>query len=262
MERAVPKTSDEARHYIDEAIDKGDFETAEYYENEYQSLLNFEREAQLGSIVSDYYEQNELLVENMENARIYTSEQILEAKRRSEIEFNDRFEKIKDRQEFELNSIIGEWKMARENEEEGLESDFESVMSTAKLIASQSRFQEAISIRDIAKKQLNKRKHVNHEKIDTKYKNQIDLMMNRHELELQGLVDERNAEIEGFKIMQENCNSEAMGEFLIKNANLVTNITKHFWKSGGAPRPLAMQAVTNKVFSSTFKHTTKSPIKN
>ena len=56
-----PITSKEAKRLLNEAVEIGDFELADKYYQDFNDLVNFEDEMELGCHVADYFDNNQIL---------------------------------------------------------------------------------------------------------------------------------------------------------------------------------------------------------
>lgn len=238
-----PKTSQEAMNMIDACIESGNFELIDYYQREYESLLNYESVLKLGSKVNSYLQQNVKQTKDVTTTYEFSEQQLKIAKHKAAETFKRDYNKLKEQQQQELDDLLEEWENERNTHQDFANIEFQRAMTTAKILAKQNKVQEAIEIRDLAS-QKKDMVDVDYKKnVDSKFKRVVAEMTERHRTELENLYEQRRAELNSFDLVKKNMQNEAEANFLVNNATAVVDISRHFEKTAAMPKSFKMQAV-------------------
>lgn len=242
-----PANAAEARELMQNAIEGGDFEGAKEFYNEIDFLQNFQNEYNLARDVHDYYVNKQVISNNLDsNCKIY-QQQIAEARSQSNEFFQSEYLLLKEKQETELNNFLDKWETARDKFIDTTEQEYQRTMTTARLIASQLKFDDAIKIRNKAERKLKSGLIESQKECDKHYKRQAALLLERHQLEITALSEKRKVEMKLFDALDEAAESEVLDSFLIKNANAVVEIANRFSPESFIPKSLQMQTVRGKL---------------
>ncbi|OHT00936.1 hypothetical protein TRFO_32234 [Tritrichomonas foetus] len=241
-----PRTSKEAHRFLQAAVDKGDFEAADKYFNDYNDLLLFEDEMNLGMRVADYFKENQTLSTKLENNCKQFESDIQKKIDDTQNAYQRKFEKLQRKQEKELHELSEKWQSLREESSQSAMADYQQSIVTAKLIAGQNRFKEAAAIRTQSMKLRVAATTQNNARVDEHFEKQLKLMQNRHKVELKQLIQKRNNEIRTLQIMLEEAPNQAVDCFQVENANNVVNVAKKFKTDRKVPLSLQMQTIHGK----------------
>ena len=238
-----PHSSEEARYLLEQAIDAGEFEKIPFYQQEIESLINYEEVVRLGKEVNEYYKEQTELNASQTHHYAISKKQLDSAIQNSNKFYRQKFKETKKRQKEEMEALITRWSEERNKKNDKVEVEFERTFCTAKLLAKQGKVQEAIDLRDAAihKKENTCNKH--QKEIDEKYERRCSIMTERHKTELENLIAERKQEIKGFQRLQEEADTQATGDFIIDNASVVIDITKRFNGNATTQHSLTMECI-------------------
>lgn len=244
--RPVPQTIEEANALMEAAIDSGDFEAAKEYDNQLKILQNFQEELHLAGTVHNYYKKKQQLSNNMgANSSAYR-QQIEDAKSISDQYFQGEFMALRQKQEAELDALLDKWDAARNEHYGHQEEEYNQMMVTARLIAQQKKFDEAIKIKTLAERNMKAKTKQKFKEIDEQFRRQCDLLLKRQQQEINALAGRRQAEIRIFDALIEASETEALDAFLVNNATAVLGIANRFKPDSFIPKSLSMQTVRSK----------------
>ena len=256
---AKPKTAKEARKLMNLAIERGEFEDAKLLAEEISSLENFETELELAKTVYGYYGEKQLFSDNMDrNCKGY-EQQISEARKNSQDYFSQEFFKLKEQLEQELDALLEKWDNARVVAQGDAEVEFQQTMTTAKLLASRMRFDEAIKIKNEAEAKLRVRAKNSTRKVDLKFDKQCNLLLDRQLNTIKALAERRNAEMKLFDALLDAAQSQALEMFLQNNANAVIQIAARFSPDASIPKSLQMQTIRGRPMTPKGKTDWQTP---
>ena len=246
LNRQIPRTMNEANALMEAAIESGDFEAAKEYNKHLDILKNFNDEIQLAGTVHNYYTNKQILSNNMGTNYTAYQNQIAEGRRKSDIYFQNEFNNLKRKQEEELDALLDKWDASRNLANDNAEAEFNQMMTTARLIAQQKKFDEAINIRNKASERLKSRTKKKVNVINKQFRHQCDLLLERQQQEINALAGRRQAEVRLFEALAEAAESEALDSFLVNNASAVISIAHNFRPDSFIPKSLSMQTVRSK----------------
>lgn len=240
---AQPRTSKEAKILMDRAAACGEFEAAEKYYNDYHDLILFEEEMGLGKIVTGYFDLNQQLSNNLEENCTAYRIRIEETQRNATERFENEFERVKKRQQEEIDDIVEEWKHSREIIARNANMDFNQAMTTARIVAQTYNFKEAQYIKKEAMKNRINYAASNSQKMDEHYKRQIEMATKRHKFELDKLISEYKIEMHTYEKMLNEAKLQAQDAFHVETAGAVVTIAHKFKAEKRMPISLRMQTV-------------------
>lgn len=221
------KTVKEAKDMLDMAIANGEFEKIPFYQHEIEKFTSFEDVLSMDKCSSCITAMSSF--KNPSTKSVIVSNEVLdEANQNSAKYYKNKVRELKARQKEELEEVFQRWSDERNKISDKFETEFERSFGTAKIIAQQGKVQKAIDMRDEA---LIKKEEIiaeNKKKIDEKYKKLCDLMTMRHKAELDALIENRKAEMKGFRIIQEEAESKIVSDFIVDNASSAIDISKRF----------------------------------
>ena len=244
--RPVPQTIEEANALLEAAIDSGNFEAAKEYDNQLKILQNFHEELDLAGTVNNYYKKKQELSNNMGANSLAYKGQIEEAKDKSDQFFQGEFITLKKKQEEELDALLDKWDATRNEYYGHQEEEFNQMMVTARLIAQQKKFDEAIKIRTMAERNMKAKTKQKFKEVDEQFRRQCDLLLKRQQQEINALAGRRQAEMRIFEALVEAAETEALDAFLVNNASAVIGIASRFKPDSFIPKSLSMQTVRSK----------------
>lgn len=234
-----PTTLQEAEYLFARAVASDDFEFAEEIINQIPDLKLLEDERNLGHLVDGYLTEKEKLSEQVDS-NCYNYNQIIQRNiDQVQKEFSKQFKNIKKKQEKELKNIYQQWRTKHDEIEANSVTQYEDTLKTARILASQTCFQEAKSIRDNAYKRKTDYLIKSYRSLSDKYGAIIKTMMERHEVELQSLIKRRDLKIQQVKLELENAQKTAIECFEVDNADNVVETVNIAKKS--VPLALIMQ---------------------
>lgn len=255
----IPQTPDEANTLMEQAIEVGDFEAAKEYYHRSEILKNYREEVNLAGTVHNYYVTQQKLSTNMnENFNSY-KKQIEEARIKSDKFFQNEYRNLKRKQETELDERLDKWDKDRNSTFNTHEHDYNQTMITARLVAQQKKFDEAIKIRTLAEENLRKKSQERSKEIDAQYRRQCDLLLERQQQEINALAGRRQAELRIFDALSEAAESEALDSYLVNNASAVIGIAKRFQHDSFIPKALSMQTVRSRKLTIKPSHKNLPP---
>ena len=146
-------------------------------------------------------------------------------------------------QEEEIDELAQKWREHREEKMQSVDLDFQQSIATAKLVASQYKFEEATRIKNEAIKKKNEATSQASVQIDEYFERQLSLMKRRHKIEIKKLVQSRNNEIHTLKLMLDEAPTQAVDCFQVDNATNVVQVVHGFNYDRKAPLSLKMQTV-------------------
>lgn len=246
QKRPVPQTADEANALMEAAIEDGDFEAAKEYDNQLKILQNFHEELNLAGTVHNYYQRKQVLSNNMENNSLAYKQQIDEGKMKSDQYFQNEFATLRLKQETELDALLDKWDAARNSFYGHQEEEYNQMMVTARLVAQQKKFDEAIKIKTLAERNMKARTKQKFKELDEQYRRQCDLLLKRQQQEINALAGRRQAEVRIFDALFEASETEALDAFLVNNASTVISIANRFKPDSFIPKSLSMQTVRSR----------------
>lgn len=238
-----PLTSKEAKRLLNAAVEIGDFELADKYYQEFNDLVNFEDEMELGCHVADYFDNNQVISTQIDTSRKQISLEISKKIELANEIFKDKLEKLQRKQEEEVNELAEKWRQSRDNTTASAMADYQQSIVTAKLVAGQCNFKEAAAIKTKSMRLQQSKTTKTNAKNDEHFSNQLKLMEKRHKIEIQKLIQTRNNEIHTLKLMLEEAPSQAGDCFQVENANNVVKVTKDFKRTRRVPLALQMQTI-------------------
>lgn len=241
IEKAL--SSKEAKRLLTEAVEIGDFELADKYYQEYNDLVNFEDEMELGCHVADYFDNNQVLSTQIDTSQKQISSEISDKIAMANSIFKKKLKKLQERQEEELNELAEKWRQSRDNTSASAMADYQQSIVTAKLVAGQCNFKEAAAIKTKSMRLRQSKTTKTNAKNDEHFSNQLKLMENRHKIEIKKLIQTRNNEIHTLKLMLEEAPYQAGDCFQVENANNVVKVTKDFKRTRRVPLALQMQTI-------------------
>ncbi|OHT13530.1 hypothetical protein TRFO_03260 [Tritrichomonas foetus] len=244
--KQVPRTAEEANAFMEAAIEAGDFELAKEYNEQVDLLKNFHEELHLAGTVHSYFENKQALSNNMGANYVAYKKQIEEGKKKSDMFFQTEFQYLKEKQEAELDALLDKWDATRNTASEHAEAEYNQMMTTARLIAQQKKFDEAINIRNLAGQKLKSRSKQRIKELDAQFRKQCDLLLQRQQQEINALAGRRLAESRLFDALAEAAESEALDVFLVNNASAVIGIANRFRPDSFIPKSLSMQTVRSR----------------
>lgn len=244
--RPVPQTVEEANALLESAIDSGDFEAAKEYDNQLKILQNFHEELNLAGTVHRYYQKKQQLSNNMGANSLAYKQQIEDAKSKSDQYFQGEFCVLRQKQEEELDTLLDKWDSTRNQHYGHQEEEYNQMMVTARLIAQQKKFDEAIKIKTMAERNMKLKTKQKFKEIDDQFRRQCDLLLKRQQQEINALAGRRQAEVRIFDALIEASETEALDAFLVNNATAVLGIANRFRPDSFIPKSLSMQTVRSK----------------
>ena len=251
----IPKTPEDAEFLLNKAINQCDFEAAEQIEQDRSDLVNFENEMNLGQMVSSYFKKHKELSNRLEQKCEKTINEINLSLERTESYYKKEFSNLREIQETEMAQAFAQWRASREAVTIEADDELDTALNTAKLLAAQKKFKEAIAMREAAK-QLHHDKLVQEDaSIDKRFEKRIRMITERHRLELQRLISSRNEEIRKIKKMKKEAIQDANDDFHILHAQAVVDVAEGFDPQVSIPLSLRMQVNTGKPlvdYSKTF----------
>jgi succinate dehydrogenase flavin-adding protein (antitoxin of CptAB toxin-antitoxin module) len=240
---AGAKNSRDARGLMDRAIEDGDFERARVLAVQFNSLAHFERELDLAQTVHNYYTKKQVLSNKMGRNRQQYVAKIEQSRARKQKFYEGEYAKLKERQEAELNALLERWRSARADILDETQTEYDNALATAKLLAYRQSFEEAIKIRDSAMRQFKGRTAKTTDKIDRQFKRQCEILLDRQDLELTSLIQNRNAEMRNYDSLLQTTDNTAREVFRVQNAKCVVKIAERMPYNAPPPRSLRMQTV-------------------
>lgn len=238
-----PITSKEAKRLLTEAVEIADFELADKYYQEYNDLVNFEDEMELGCHVADYFDTNQVLSTKIDTSRKQISDKISKKIELANTIFKDKLRELQERQEEEVRQLAEKWRQSRDNTSATAMADYQQSIVTAKLVAGQCNFKEAAAIKTKSMRLRQSKTTKTNSKNDEHFSNQLRMMEYRHKIEIQKLIQTRNNEIHTLKLMLEEAPYQAGDCFQVENANNVVKVTKDFKRTRRVPLALQMQTI-------------------
>lgn len=238
-----PKTSEQAKECMQKAIDDADFDLAAKYYQEYNEFLNLEDEMRVGRQITQYFDKNQIL-----STQIAQTQQTFEERTQSQIDsinqiYKEKLVELEKVQEQEIDELAQKWREHREEKMQSADLDFQQSIATAKLVASQYKFEEATRIKNEAIKKKNEATSQASVQIDEYFERQLSLMKKRHKIEIKKLVQSRNNEIHTLKLMLDEAPTQAVDCFQVDNATNVVQVVHGFNYDRKAPLSLKMQTV-------------------
>lgn len=246
-----PQTVEEANIMIAKAIANNDFATAKELKEELDLLQNYQNEVKLAKDVYDYYENKQKLSDTMnQNIKTYLK-QIEETRINLIEEYRKTFLATKSRQTNELENIITNWGDIRNSQENPGMQDYQNLLETARILATNGKFDEAIKLKEEADEKLKHHSKVNNKAIDKMYKKKCNIMIERHRNEIKALYEHRCAELGTLDSLEQAVHSQALEQFLVHNAAEVMEIAKRFPNNSLIPKSLEMQVIHSKPMEPT-----------
>ena len=247
MRKSRPKTVKEAKDLMQAAINEENFELASYYWKEAESLENFQSEISLGKVVSQYLDKKDTLTTKMSFEANNSFQEVEKLKEKVVSDYRQRFERLMSKQRDELESALEEWKEARESAQSVAEDTLRNTIQTAKILAEQKQFDEAIRLRDYAYSSHEKNANKKKKEVDTHYINLMKTMRTRHQHQMSQLATKKSNDVELLNQMLESTESNTEDQFLLKNATFVLDIVKRYPHSKVIPHSLKAQVLGNRI---------------
>ena len=223
---AVPRTSKEARIFFQRAVLNNNFDAAEDAYNQMLDLQIIEDEMKLGKMVDTYMNQKELLSVQCEKNVDQYDKPIKEKIQEVQNDFMLEFEEIKKKQAKELDDVFEKWKNKKEEIEAKSVGSYQSALQTARLLAFQTKFQEAKFIQKSAFNTTSQNINNQLKSINKRYKEILNAITERHEVELSSLVVKRNNKISSLYEEMNEASDHAHDCFTVFNANEVVETAK------------------------------------
>ena len=120
-----PKTSEQAKEFMQKAIDDADFDLAAKYYQEYNEFLNLEDEMRVGRQITQYFDKNQIL-----STQIAQTQQTFEERTQSQIDsinqiYKEKLVELEKVQEQEIDELAQKWREHREEKMQSVDLDFQ-----------------------------------------------------------------------------------------------------------------------------------------
>jgi hypothetical protein len=129
-----------------------------------------------------------------------------------------RIDELAAAQKSDLEDLEKRWREARDEARAQIDKTVQTLLSSSKLLAKSKRFQEAIAIRDKARKIQSRKRHPSIDAVDQDYQDQFGQMLLRHEHAFDEMVARHEALLELFKEKRDTADRTAEGEHTVDGA--------------------------------------------
>jgi hypothetical protein len=242
-ERIHPRTVKEAEHLRNQAIEKIDFEAAAEFHEDLEGLALLDREGALGEIATQYLAEKARLADSLDrDVSRYDADDDAEIEHANQ-NYEEKFAKLEGEQTQELEELFTHWRVARHTVQAQADQELELQLRTAKELARQTKFKEAVQTRDHAFHQKTIRLAQANGEVDSHYENLVRGMLDRHQTALDAFVRKRKCETRTHKMLQAGAAKSARRAFAVDNAANIFEITRLTTPELTLPLALAHQTV-------------------
>jgi hypothetical protein len=224
-ERIHPRTVKEAEYLRNKAIEKIDFEAAAEFQADPEDLTLLDREGALGEIATQYLSEKARLADSLDEDRIqYAQDDDKECDQAIQ-RYDNQFEDLQESQTQELESLFARWRGARQTVLNQSDHELQLRLNTAKELARQTKFREAMRARDSAFHQKTVQLAQANGEVDAHYDALVRGMLDRHQTALNTFVRRRKCETGTHKMLQDGAAATARRAFAVDNAANIFEIT-------------------------------------
>ena len=212
---------------VEEAIENYDYEKAariyQTHIDKHQTDISFQTEhycKERDNINKEI--QKKLEEEKANNQQIYENE-LQEAKSNLDKQITE----LSSQQLDEMKELEAKWREARESERAEIMKKVDVLLHSSQLLAKSHKFDEAIELRDKAFAYRDAPRHEEIEKVDKEYREQFELLLEKHHHVLNELITQYNSLCTMITQKLETNNQTAEAAFAVEEASVPLHIMNY-----------------------------------